>query len=369
MSKRKEDYYVVLGVRRNVSEEEIKISYRKLAMKWHPDRNQGNPEAEEKFKEINEAFEVLSDSKKRQAYDAYGHDGVESVGAGFDGFGSGGFSGFDEVISSVFDMFGGGFGSGARAKRAQRGNDLKETVSVTLEEAYDGVERQIEYRRIDRCQFCGGTGAREGSGVKTCRTCGGSGAVQYSQGFFSMRRVCPDCGVQGEAIEKPCRQCHGAGRANEKTSVTVKIPAGARDGVILKVSNGGDIGFNSGGYGDLYIETRVKKHKVFQRDGDDLIIEKTISYPAAVLGGRFKAENIKKEEIIVDIPKGAQFGDEITVDGQGMPRLGEKGFGKLRVFINIDVPKKLTPRQKELISQLETELSKEDSSFLGKLFK
>ncbi|MDR1684308.1 MAG: molecular chaperone DnaJ, partial [Elusimicrobiota bacterium] len=248
----------------------------------------------------------------------------------------------------------GSFGGGAsRRSRAQRGGDLRHQMQVTLEEAYDGLEESITYQRVDTCEACHGTGAQEGSGTKTCPTCRGSGVVQFSQGFFSMRQACPDCGGQGTIIERPCKACRGAGRERRQNTIKVKIPQGVRDGVVLKVQNGGDIGVNGGGYGDLYIETKVKRHKVFQRDGDDLIIERAISYPAAVLGGVFDVENIKKEPVKVVVPEGAQHGATITLEGQGMPLLGRAGKkGSLKVVLGIDVPKKLTPEQKKLIKEL-----------------
>ncbi|MDR1123889.1 MAG: molecular chaperone DnaJ [Elusimicrobiota bacterium] len=353
MPKQKEDYYSVLGVGRNADEIEIKAAYRRMAMKYHPDRNPGNGEAEEKFKTVNEAFEVLSDAQKRQAYDNYGHEGVSGMGGG--GFHAGGFGGFEDIFSSVFgDMFGGSFGgAGARRPRAQRGGDLKQQIAITLEDAYNGLEESITYNRVDTCNVCHGTGAQEGSGAKTCPTCRGAGVVQFSQGFFSMRQACPDCGGQGTVIEKPCRACRGVGREHGRNTITVKIPAGVRDGIVLKVANGGDVGANGGGYGDLYLETRVKKHKIFTRDGDDLLADADISYPTAVLGGGFEIENIKKEKVKVSVPEGSPHGATIKLPGHGMPVLGRAGkYGDLKVILNIDIPRKITARQKELIKNL-----------------
>ena len=252
-------------------------------------------------------------------------------------------------------MFGGSFGGAASGgrRRAQRGGDLKEEVEVSLEEAYDGIEKEVSYSRVDTCSTCHGTGAQEGSGRKTCPTCRGSGVVQFSQGFFSMRQSCPDCGGQGTIVEKPCRDCKGTGRQRGKAKFTVKIPAGVKEGIVLRVPNGGDIGTNDGGYGDLYIQTHVKKHKIFQRDGDDLVLEIPLSYPQAALGAAIKIQNIKKEEIQVVIPQGSQHGRVVTVDGEGMPLLGKAGKkGDMRVVVNLEVPKKLTPRQKKLIEEL-----------------
>jgi molecular chaperone DnaJ len=372
MAKQKEDYYSVLGVTRSATEVEIKTAYRKLAMKYHPDRNPG-PDANEEFRRVNEAYEVLSDSQKRQMYDNYGHEGVNMTG-GAGGFQSG-FGGFEDIFSSVFgDMFGGSFGSGgAKRSRAQRGSDLKQQVYVTLEEAFSGMEESMTYSRVDSCSSCHGTGAQEGSGTKTCPTCRGSGVVQFSQGFFSMRQACPDCGGQGTIIERPCKACRGVGRQNSKNTITIKIPPGVRDGIVLKVANGGDIGANGGGYGDLYIETHVKKHKTFQRDGDDLIVDKFISYPTAVLGGAFKVENIKKEEVKVVVPEGAQHGTTVVLEGQGMPVLGRPGKkGDLKVILGIDVPKKLSSKQRELIKNLseilETESAQKGRGIFERMF-
>ncbi len=369
MAKQKEDFYSTLGVTRDASEAELKSAYRKMAMKYHPDRNPGNADAEEQFKKVNEAFEVLSDPQKRQMYDNYGQEGLNMGG----GFNTEGFGGFEDVFSSVFgDMFGGSFGGGgARRRTAQRGNDLKQRAEVTLEEAFEGTEQTISYARVDTCSVCHGTGAQEGSSRRTCPTCRGSGVVQFSQGFFSMRQSCPDCGGQGTILEKPCRECHGSGREKTRTSMTVKIPQGVRDGIVLRVPNGGDIGNNDGGYGDLYIEVRVKPHNVFQRDGADLILEQTISYPTAVLGGVLKLKNIKKEEVKAVIPEGSAHGSVVVLEGEGMPVLGKPAkHGDLKIILNIDVPKKLNGKQKEIIKNLAEAFGqdKNHKSFFENLF-
>jgi molecular chaperone DnaJ len=372
MSKQKEDYYSVLGITRSATEIEIKSAYRKLAMKYHPDRNPGNSDAEEQFKTVNEAFEVLSDPQKKQMYDNYGYEGVNAAGAG--GF-HGGFGGFEDIVSSVFgDMFGGSFGGSfggaSRRTRAQRGGDLKQRVTVSLEEAYSGLEESITYNRVDACDVCHGTGAQDGSGNKTCPTCRGAGVVQFSQGFFSMRQTCPDCGGQGTIIEKPCKSCRGLGRVNASNTITVKIPAGVREGIVLRVPNGGDMGANGGGYGDLYLETHIKKHKVFQRDGDDLVVESIVSYPAAVLGGSFEIENIKKEKVKVAVPEGSAHGTVLSLAGQGMPFLGKPGkYGDLKIVLSIDIPRKLNARQKELIKNLREAFESDPPKKQGGLFE
>lgn len=365
----KEDYYEILGVSRTSTETEIKSAFRRAAMKCHPDLHPGDKNAEEQFKKVNEAFSVLSDPQKKQVYDQYGHEGLNGSG-GFGGFNASGFADVSDIFGSVFgDIFGGGFGSARGGKpRAQRGEDLKADVEVTLEQAYGGLEKEISYTRVDRCAVCGGSGAEEGSATKTCRSCGGRGQVVYQQGFFSMRQTCPDCGGKGTVVEKPCKACRGSGVERVKEKITVKIPSGVRNGVTLRVSNGGDIGSNGGGYGDLYVEMHVKKHPVFERDGDDLLLSATISYPQAVLGGSLKVPTIEGKEVELTIPKGTQFGEVLKMQGCGMPRLGKKGFGDLCVQVKIDVPKKPTARQKELLEELAKETGGKKSLF-EKLFE
>lgn len=359
----KEDYYKILDIERTATEVEIKSAFRRQAMKYHPDRNPGNKEAEEQFKKVNEAFSVLSDPQKRQMYDQYGHDGVNSAG-GFSGFNAGGFGDINDIFSSVFgDMFGGGFGGRAGKPRAQRGDDLKVDVELSLEEAFMGKEEEVSYTRLDSCSVCHGTGAQEGSARKTCRSCGGRGTVTYSQGFISMRQTCPDCGGKGTVVEKPCTKCHGSGAERVKETLKVKIPSGVRTGVTLRVANGGDIGTNGGGFGDLYVEVHVKEHKIFRREGDDLVLDAPITYPQAVLGGTIKVPTIEGKEMEVTIPKGTQFGTVLKVQGNGMPRLGKKGFGDLLVHVQIEVLKKPTARQKELLEQLAEETGGKKSFF------
>ncbi len=359
----KEDYYQVLGVERTATEVEIKTAFRRQAMKFHPDRNPGNKQAEEQFKKINEAFSVLSDPQKKQMYDQYGHEGLNGAG-GFGGFNASGFGDINDIFGSMFgDIFGGGFGRRGGKPHAQRGEDLKLDVTMTLEEAFSGKEIPVEYTRLDNCSACDGSGAAPGSARKTCRSCAGTGTVTYSQGFFSMRQVCPDCGGRGTVVEKPCSSCRGSGTKRVKENITVKVPSGVRSGVTLRVSNGGDIGTNGGGFGDLYVEVHVKDHKIFRREGDDLILDAQITYPQAVLGGSIKVPTIEGKEIEVEIPKGTQFGDVLKMQGNGMPKLSKKGFGDLLVNVKIEVPKKPTARQKELLEELAKETGGKKSFF------
>ena len=359
----KEDYYQILGIERTASEVEIKSAFRRQAMKYHPDRNPGNKEAEEQFQKETEALSVLSDPQKKQMYDQYGHEGLNGAG-GFGGFNANGFGDINDIFGSMFgDIFGGGFGRRGGKPRAQRGEDLKLDVTLTLEEAFAGKEIPVEYTRLDNCSACDGSGAAPGSARKTCRSCGGTGTVTYSQGFFSMRQVCPDCGGRGTVVEKPCSACRGSGTKRVKENITVKVPSGVRTGVTLRVSNGGDIGTNGGGFGDLYVEVHVKDHKIFRREGDDLILDAQITYPQAVLGGSIKVPTIEGKEIEVEIPKGTQFGEVLKMQGNGMPKLGKKGFGDLLINVKIEVPKKPTARQKELLEELAKETGGKKSFF------
>lgn len=364
----KEDYYKILGVSKNSTTVEIKSAYRKKAMQYHPDRNPGNAETEELFKQVNEAYGVLSDDNKRQIYDTYGHEGMRQQG----GFGGAGFSDINDIFNSVFsDMFGGGFGGGFGRQskpRAQRGSDLKFDIDITLEEAFDGVEAPVNYKQTVECSQCGGTGAEKGTGVKTCPTCKGSGVVQFSQGFFAMRQKCPHCGGHGTVIEHPCKACRGTGRENIKKTLTVKVPPGVRSGVTLRVEHGGDAGSKGGPYGDLYIEVHVKPHKVFKRDGDDIFIELPVTFTQAALGDKVTLQNIKKEDIVLDIPAGTQYGEVLRVKDQGMTRLERKGRGDLQVGIKVVTPKKLSSKAKELLEELARETSVEQKGFFEKLF-
>ncbi|WP_428898470.1 molecular chaperone DnaJ [Parelusimicrobium proximum] len=366
----REDYYEVLGVSRNADGSEIKSAYRKLAMKYHPDRNSG-ADAEEQFKKVNEAYSVLGDDGKRQIYDQYGHEGLNNAGGFGGGAGMGGFADINDIFSSVFgDLFGGSFGGGARAKnRAQRGSDLKVDLEISLEEAFSGFEAPVKYDQIAVCSDCKGSGAAEGAKEYTCATCRGTGTVQFSQGFFSMRQACPECSGTGIKIDKPCKKCHATGKERVKKTLTIKVPAGARSGVTLRAAGEGDAGSKGGPAGDLYVELHVKKHKVFDRSGDDLVVEKEISFPEAALGTTIKVANILKEEKDLDIPAGTQYGDVLKIKGEGMPKLGKKGHGDMLVNIKINVPKKLSPRQKEKMRELAEEMGNQKEGFLDRIFK
>ena len=347
----KKDYYEILGVPRTASADEIKKAYRKLAVKYHPDKNPGDKTAEEKFKEISEAYEVLKDDKKKAMYDQYGHEAFNG-GAGMSGGYQGGFQDpfdlFREVFGGdhgggIFDSFFGGHSS--RYERSNRGSDLRYDLEITLEEAFSGITKTIEYRRNVPCSKCHGTGCEPGTQPKVCPQCHGRGQVITSQGFFSMSRPCPRCGGTGKIIEKPCQQCHGQGVEIDKTQVKVKIPAGINSGSKLRFQGLGETGSNGGESGDLYIVVFVKEHNLFTRDGSDLIIHQSLSFTLAALGGEIQISTLQGDANL-KIPAGTQPGTIFKMRGYGMPQMNGRGAGDLLVQVSIEVPKKLTKDQR-----------------------
>ncbi|PKM98815.1 MAG: molecular chaperone DnaJ [Elusimicrobia bacterium HGW-Elusimicrobia-3] len=347
------DYYRILGVARNASSDEIKSAYRKLAMKHHPDRNQGNTESESVFKEINEAYEVLSAPEKRQVYDQYGAEGLKAGAGGRGGFG--GFQGADlgDMFGDLFEnLFAQGGAGGHGRPRSRRGSDLKYEAEITLEEAFTGVKIPVNFDRTEVCGECDGTGARGRTGIKKCPTCRGSGRVQYSQGFFAFSQACPECGGQGEIISTPCKACGGAGRQKKSASINVKIPSGVEEGAVLRVSGGGDAGLKGGDSGDLYIQVRLKHHSHFERHGRDLVYECQVQVWQAALGGETDVPVIEGGRVKIKIPPGTQHGKVFRVHEQGMPGAGGKARGDLLVKVRLEVPHDLTPRQRELFEEL-----------------
>lgn len=348
------DYYRLLDVPKNASPDEVKSAYRRMAMKYHPDRNPGNKEAEAKFKEINEAYEVLSDEKKRQIYDQYGAEGLKA-GAGAGGFGGfGGFGGgnmgdiFGDLFENVFSQ-----GSGrSRQQRQRRGSDLKYETEISLEDAFKGIKVPLDIERTELCPDCDGSGAKDKEAIKTCPQCHGTGHVQYSQGFFSFRQPCPECGATGEKITEPCSKCNGQGRVRKKVSITVKIPAGIEDGGVMRVTAGGDAGIRGGAAGDLYIQVNVKPHAHFIREGKDLIYECAVPVWLAALGGEADVPLIEGGKTTIVIPSGTQFGKMFRVKGKGMPGTGDRPRGSLLVKVRVEVPLELNARQKELFKEL-----------------
>ena len=359
MSKR--DYYEALGVPKNASEEEIKKAYRKLAMKHHPDRNQGDSAkgAEDKFKEIKEAYEMLSDGQKRAAYDQHGFAGVDPNmrgGPGAEGFAGGGFA---EAFGDIFgDMFGqnrGGRAAGGR--QVFRGADLSYAMEVTLEEAARGKEAQIRIPTWEACDICHGSGAKPGTQAKTCGTCAGQGNVQMRQGFFSVQQTCPTCRGTGKVIPDPCASCSGQGKVKKQKTLEVKIPAGIDDGMRIRSVGNGEPGSNGGPSGDLYIEIRTKKHDIFERDGGDLHCSVPVSFITAALGGEIEVPTLAGKAAI-DIPEGTQAGKQFRLRGKGIKGVRESSPGDLYCHITVETPVKLTEHQRKLMRELDDSFKK-----------
>ncbi len=349
------DYYAILEVNKNASEVEIKKAYRRLAIKYHPDKNPGDSAAEEKFKEVNEAYAVLSDPEKRAMYDRYGTTDFNGAGGGFGG------SGFDFDASSIFeeffgsafdDLFGGGTGS--RKKTGARGEDLKYTMELEFEEAAFGIEKVIKIPRLETCHFCGGTGAKDVSSVITCPDCHGTGTIRLKQGFFTIARTCPKCAGEGKIIKDFCPHCRGRKRIQKDAKIKVKIPAGVENGNRLRLRYEGNHGIENGANGDLYIDIIVKEHSIFKRQNADLICEVPVSFAKLVLGTEIEVPTLK-EKIKLKIPAGTQSGKVFTFKGKGLPHLNANYRGDLHVKVNVEIPKRLTKRQKELLIEFENE--------------
>ena len=352
----KVDYYELLGVSRDANDQEIKTSYRKLAMQFHPDRNPDNPEAEAKFKECSEAYSVLSDSEKRAAYDRYGHAAFQGGGggsaAGNPFQGGAGFSGdvgdiFGDLFGEMFNMG----GRGGRASRVQRGRDLRFDMQLEFTEAVFGVEREITIRRAETCDDCRGTGASKGKQAQTCPTCKGAGQVRYQQGFFAVARTCAQCNGTGTLITDPCKTCQGQTVVEREHKLLVKVPAGVEQDTRIRYQGEGEAGKFGGPSGDLYVVLAVKKHKFFERDGDDLHCVMPISFPQAALGTELEIETLEGRETI-KVPEGVQSGREFKLRGKGVPHLNERGKGDLIVQIRVATPAKLTKAQRDLMKQL-----------------
>jgi molecular chaperone DnaJ len=356
----KRDFYDVLGVPKNASDDDIKKAYRKLAMKYHPDRNQGEGAkvAEEKFKEAKEAYEMLSDAQKRAAYDQYGHAGVDPNMGGRPG-GAEGFGGFAEAFGDIFgDIFGGGGGGAAGARRGPggqqvfRGNDLSYAMEITLEEAAAGKETQIRIPSWETCETCHGSGAKPGTSPKTCGTCNGSGNVHLRQGFFSIQQTCPHCRGSGKIIPEPCTTCNGAGRIKKQKTLEVRIPAGINEGMRIRSAGNGEPGSNGGPAGDLYIEIRIKAHDIFERDGDDLHCTVPVSMTTAALGGAIEVPTLgSKAEI--ELPEGTQHGKTFRLRGKGIKGIRSSYPGDLYCHITVETPVKLTEHQRKLLNELD----------------
>jgi len=351
----KRDYYETLGVNRDAPEDEIKKAYRKLAMKYHPDRNPDSKDAEEKFKEAKEAYEVLSDQQKRAAYDAYGHAGVDPSAAAGAGAGAQGFGSFADAFGDIFgEIFGGagGGGGGRRGSNVYRGADLRYNLEVSLEEAARGTETRIRIPTMDECETCHGSGAKPGTQPKTCPTCNGQGQVRMQQGFFSIQQTCPKCHGSGKVVETPCPTCSGVGRIKRQKTLSVKIPAGVDEGDRIRLAGEGEAGVNGGPSGDLYVVIHLREHAVFQRDHNDLHCEMPISFTTAALGGEIEIPTLDGVAKI-KIPAETQSGKVFRLRGKGIKGVRSNTHGDLMCHVVVETPVSLTARQKELLEELE----------------
>jgi len=346
----KRDFYEILGVAKTASEDEIKKSYRKLAMKYHPDRNPDNKEAEEKFKEVKEAYEMLTNPEKREAYDRYGHAGVDP-NSGMGG-GCGGAGGFGDAFGDIFgDIFGGGRGRSS-GPQVYRGADLRYNLEITLEQAASGFDTTIRVPSWDKCDTCHGSGAKPGTQPVTCTTCAGHGQVRMQQGFFSIQQTCPKCHGSGKIIPEPCAACGGAGRIKRNKTLEVKIPAGIDNGMRIRSSGNGEPGTNGGPPGDLYVEIHIKPHEVFQREGDDLHCEMPISFTKAALGGEIEVPTLAGK-VSFTIPEGTQTGKTFRLKGKGVKGVRSGYAGDLFCHVLVETPVKLTDKQKDLLKEFE----------------
>ena len=346
------DFYDILGVQKNASDDEIKKSYRKLAMKYHPDRNKDNKEAEKKFKEATAAYEALKDPEKRAAYDQYGHDAFRQGGMG----GGQGFGDFAGGFSDIFEeFFGGGFGGSSRQRGPQRGSDLRYNMSVTLQEAFAGKKSQIRIPGYEGCDLCSATGSADKSGPSTCSTCGGQGKVRSTQGFFSIERPCPTCGGEGSSIKNPCLKCSGTGQLKKQKTISVSIPAGVDDGTRIRISGEGEPGQRGAGNGDLYIFVQVQKDKLFEREEENIFCQIPISITTAILGGEVEVPTIEGKKARLNIPAGTQSETQFRLKSKGMSILRQTRRGDMYVEVSVEIPVNLNSKQKAILQEFEKE--------------
>jgi molecular chaperone DnaJ len=363
-------YYEVLEVERSASDGDLKSAFRKLAMKWHPDRNPGDKSSETRFKEINEAYEILKDPDKRAAYDRFGHAAFEHGGAGAPGGFGDVASAFADIFDDLFGMGGGGARRGRGGGR-ERGADLRYNMEITLEEAFGGKTASVRIPTSVTCESCSGSGAKTGTRPKACPTCGGQGRIRHAQGFFTLERTCPSCVGRGQVIDNPCPACSGSGRVTRERALSVNIPPGVEDGTRIRLAGEGEAGVRGGPAGDLYIFLSLGSHPFFQREGADLHCRVPISMVQAALGGEFEVPTIDGNQTRVKVPEGTQSGRRFRLQGKGMPVLRSKQTGDMYVQVLVETPQKLTKRQRELLGEFERLSSKdthpESAGFFGKV--
>ncbi len=369
----KRDFYEVLGVAKGSDEAALKSAYRKLAMQFHPDRNPGNAEAEQKFKEVSEAYDTLKDPQKRAAYDRFGHAAFENGGGrGPAGFGPEFSSSMSDIFEDIFGDFMGGQRGGRGGQSRLRGSDLRYNLEISLEESFQGRTVEIDVPTLVSCDTCEGTGAKPGTGMSTCRQCNGHGKVRAAQGFFTIERTCPVCQGRGQIIENPCTDCGGQGRRQENRTLSVDIPKGIEDGTRIRLANEGEAGLRGGPPGDLYIFISIKPHDLFQRDGADLYARVPIAMTTAALGGEFEVPILDGSRAKVKVPAGTQPGQRVRLKTKGMPILRSRDFGDLYVQLDVETPQNLTRRQRELLEEFHRESadnSPTSDGFFAKLKK
>ena len=356
----KRDYYEILGVAKDVNDEDLKKAYRRLAMKFHPDRNPDNKEAEEKFKEGNEAYEMLSNPDKRAAYDRHGHAGVDpSMGAGGFGGGQRGGGNYSDIFEAFGDIFGGGQRGGGGASRQRGCADLQYTLDLTLEEAVKGVKKQVRFTTAAACEVCDGSGSKKGSSMTTCRTCGGAGQVRMQQGFFTVQQTCPTCRGRGQMIKDPCSSCNGEGRTNKQKTLEVTIPAGVDTGDKVRLAGEGEAGANGAPAGNLFVQVVVKDHAIFKRDGGDLYCEVPISFPDAALGCELEVPTLEGK-VKLKVPEGTQTGKVFRLRGKGVKPVRAYDVGDMLCRVVVETPVHLNSKQKELLRDFQASLDGND---------
>jgi molecular chaperone DnaJ len=369
----KKDYYEVLGVPRSADAAEIKKAYLKLAKKYHPDCNKDDPDAEKKFKEANEAYEVLKDEQKKSAYDRFGHSAFEhgggggAAGGGFNGFG--GFNGaggpnVNDIFGDFFnDFMGGGRRANAQRSTQIRGADLKYNLSVSLEEAFTGVDKKISFSTEVKCEPCSGKGTKDAEGFKNCTGCGGAGVIRMQQGFFTVEQTCGQCNGSGKIIKNPCTSCHGSGRTHKQKSLIINIPAGVENNTRIRIAGEGEAGMRGGGPGDLYVFVGVKEHDIYKVEGSNLHCKLPLSFTKAALGGDIEIPTIDGKKVTLKVPAGTETGDKIRLKDKGMSKMRSSARGDLYAHAYVQTPQNLNKRQKELLEELEKELGESDNSY------